>query len=354
MTAIARTSPALVEELDEARWTSLAAAFLDHNYRQAWAYGRALAERQGAVSRHVAVCRDGQLLGLADVRVKRLPVIGGGMAYISGGPLTRQGQPGELENFAACLEALRDEFVHRQGLLLRVVAPLGDATWSRHVEAVFSAAGFTAVHDVRAYRTVVVDLQRSLPAIRAGLAQKWRNCLNQAERNKLEVVEGEDDTAFEQFERMFKSFVTRKGFDVSLGAGFFRQVQARATGDERLRVGIAKDATGPTAGILTSSLGDTSVYLLGATEEGALRTKAAYLLQWWAIQAAHARGQRWYDLGGIDPEGNAGVYHFKSGMGGEELAAAVPHEGGAGCRVRATKSLIRVYRRLAKKFSARS
>lgn len=32
------------------------------------------------------------------------------------------------------------------------------------------------------------------------------------------------------------------------------------------------------------------------------------------------KGCCWYDLGGIDPEGNPGVYHFKAGMGGKDMS----------------------------------
>ena len=35
---------------------------------------------------------------------------------------------------------------------------------------------------------------------------------------------------------------------------------------------------------------------------------------------------RWYDLGGIDPEENPGVYKFKRGLNGKEVRAAGPHE----------------------------
>ena len=40
----------------------------------------------------------------------------------------------------------------------------------------------------------------------------------------------------------------------------------------------------------------------------------------------HERHLRYYDLGGIDAEGNAGVYNFKKGMRGEELCAPGPFE----------------------------
>jgi lipid II:glycine glycyltransferase (peptidoglycan interpeptide bridge formation enzyme) len=53
---------------------------------------------------------------------------------------------------------------------------------------------------------------------------------------------------------------------------------------------------------------------------------AAYLLQWAAIQKAKALGCQWYDLGGIDPEGNPGVYNFKKRMGGKEIILPGPFQ----------------------------
>ena len=39
------------------------------------------------------------------------------------------------------------------------------------------------------------------------------------------------------------------------------------------------------------------------------------------FEAAVAGGLKWYDLGGIDPDGNPGVYRFKARMGGSEVRA---------------------------------
>ena len=44
------------------------------------------------------------------------------------------------------------------------------------------------------------------------------------------------------------------------------------------------------------------------------------------MEAAREEGCRWYDLGGIDPQNNPGVYHFKSGFGGEEIIVPGPFE----------------------------
>jgi lipid II:glycine glycyltransferase (peptidoglycan interpeptide bridge formation enzyme) len=80
------------------------------------------------------------------------------------------------------------------------------------------------------------------------------------------------------------------------------------------------------AGGVFSMLGDTCVYLLGATTEAGLKTKASHYLHWQVIKAARSRGVKWYDLGGVNPAANPGGYNFKKGFGGEDVIAAGPYE----------------------------
>ena len=80
----------------------------------------------------------------------------------------------------------------------------------------------------------------------------------------------------------------------------------------------------PVAGIVASAMGDSAIYLLGATSDDGLNAKGAYLLQWTMIQWLKENGFTSYDLGGIDPEGNPGVYHFKKGFSGADVSQLSP------------------------------
>jgi hypothetical protein len=42
------------------------------------------------------------------------------------------------------------------------------------------------------------------------------------------------------------------------------------------------------------------------------------------MQWLKENGVRWYDLGGIDPDQNPGVYHFKKGMSGLDVVHINP------------------------------
>lgn len=131
---------------------------------------------------------------------------------------------------------------------------------------------------------------------------------------------------FKEFAALFSDFIHRKGFTVDLDADFFLSLQQQLPPAESLTLTLAQHNGTPVAGHLGSMLGDTCVYLLGATAEDGLKTSAAFFLQWHAITHAHSHNLRFYDLGGIDPLDNPGVYHFKQGLTGADLTAPGPFE----------------------------
>jgi CelD/BcsL family acetyltransferase involved in cellulose biosynthesis len=91
-----------------------------------------------------------------------------------------------------------------------------------------------------------------------------------------------------------------------------------------MRILICEQDGVPVAGLVASAMGDSAIYLLGATSDNGLNAKGAYLLQWTLIQWLKENGFKWYDLGGIDPEGNPGVYSFKRGLSGTDLFQLTP------------------------------
>ena len=70
-------------------------------------------------------------------------------------------------------------------------------------------------------------------------------------------------------------------------------------------------------GAIFSYIGDTGVYLFGATNDQGMKDKGSYLLQWRGIQWMKNNGCRYYNLNGINPIVNPGGYHFKAGVAGK-------------------------------------
>lgn len=312
---------------DRHEWIDLAADFADHNYRQCWDYAAMLASRSGATAENVVVAQDREPTGLASVRVRLLPGMRTGIAYVAGGPLVRHGDAGSPRaRLERVLAVLKEEYVDHRRLVLRVAPAIGDDRWNLVQDECLLAAGFRVTPHLQPYRTMLVDIGRPLAEIRSGLAKKWRYHLGNAERQSMLVTEGRDPELFDDFMPLFDELVARKALDVDLGADFYARLQPELPERERLHLAIAWVEGRPAAGVVASMHGDTAVYLLGASNELGRNTNASYLLQWRVIETAARRGCAWYDLGGVDPDGNPGVYRFKQRMGGAELSSPGPYE----------------------------
>ncbi|MEN6336750.1 MAG: hypothetical protein ABFE01_21045, partial [Phycisphaerales bacterium] len=133
-----------LRHMDRAEWQATARRFLDYNYRQMWEFGVACAERIGAVSEHVAVEDGGEIVGLADVRIKRIPGLGTGIAYVNGGPLVRRGDGRDSDRLSRSMKALIEEYANRRGMVLRVMAPVDGGPWNDAQRVVLSDAGFAS------------------------------------------------------------------------------------------------------------------------------------------------------------------------------------------------------------------
>lgn len=333
------TDALTLQPVSSGRWCALARTCLDYNYQHAPGYVRVLAHRNRANVEHVAVTSGDRLIGLAAVRIRTVPILGAGIAYVRGGPLVRfktGSTPAWSRCLEQCLQALIAEYVQRRALTLRVIPPLGSTAWNVQQERLFARAGFISPASAIAYRTMVVDLTGPPARIRAAFRQKWRNGLNRSERAGLTIRAGTDAGLFDRFVELHDELREHKSFDVRLNASFYGNVHRELDEDDRFRITIAERDGRPVAGHVASLLGDTCVFLLGAAIACGRQTRASYLLQWHAILAARDRGCRVYDLGGIDAHGNPGVYHFKRGLAGEEIVAPGPFD----LRPRGPKQLI--------------
>ncbi len=307
-----------LKPLEPGDWSALLAQFADGNFYQTHAYG-SVSWGKGSLT-HLAVRQENQVHALAQVRQIRL----GrwlGVAYVRWGPCARRrGAAWDPVAFHCALAALSEEFVQRRGWVLRVVPNLfrQDPEASVALESL-QALGFECDGAGASYRTLRVDLTAPLEIIRKRLDGKWRNQLNAAIRNSLEIREGNDTPLFREFRALYDEMMARKRFETTVDVADFERMQDRLEPGEKLRVTLAARSGRFHAGLVATGVGDTGIYLLGATGEEGLKSKASYLLQWQMIEYLKSAGCRFYDLGGINPQTNPGVYHFKSGMGGEEV-----------------------------------
>jgi hypothetical protein len=104
----------------------------------------------------------------------------------------------------------------------------------------------------------------------------------------------------------------------------FERIQEQLPESQRMRIFICKDQGVPVAGLVAAVTGNSAIYLLGATSDAGLNARGAYLLQWSLISFLKENGIKFYDLGGIDPATNPGVYQFKRGLTGADTCQMMP------------------------------
>lgn len=317
-----------VRAVDIAEWNSTIARWPTANYRQLGAYASELAALRGATVEFLLVEQDGVPIGGAAVRIKAIRILGASLAYVSGGPLTARavGAEGWTAELQVVVRALEQELCVRRSSTFRIALPLGSEAANGEARSVLALMGFAPSQYGLPYRTLLVPLAGGEQAVRAALDQKWRNQLNSAERKSLTVEHDVSDRMLARFEPLFHSTQSRKGFAVDLEPSFFARVQSRSSTFERYNGLFARENGVDVAAMVVAIHGDTAVYLLGGNSDVGMKLKAAYLLQWAAIRLAINRNCTWYDLGGIDPDANPGVFHFKSGLRGFDTRGVGPLE----------------------------
>ena len=88
------------------------------------------------------------------------------------------------------LKALIAEYVCRRKLSLRINPLPMCPDWNRRAEAAFLENAFQWTVNFRQYHTIIIDIGQPLDVIRKQLHRKWRNCLNNAEKQNMSIVSG--------------------------------------------------------------------------------------------------------------------------------------------------------------------
>lgn len=305
-------------------WSRMLDLFDDASIYQTAAYG-AVRWGENNLSR-IVLRRDGEVVAIAQLRIVRPTPFKFGMAYLRWGPLwERRGLPFDPEVSVRMVGAIEDEYLGKRKLFLRVIPnAFPGSTRATTMQTAFCRFRPESLNSANTYRTIVVDLAPSCEGLRAGLDKKWRNQLTRAEKNELEVIAGTGIDEYRAFCQMYYDMRNRKSFETTVDVEEFGRIQESLPESQRMRILICKDKGMPVAGLVVSAMGDSAIYLLGATSAEGLNSKGAYLLHWTVIHWFKENGIRWYDLGGIDPEQNPGVYHFKRGFSGEDFLQMNP------------------------------
>jgi lipid II:glycine glycyltransferase (peptidoglycan interpeptide bridge formation enzyme) len=303
-----------VDRVEEAAWHGLLDQFTDANIYQTLPYESVRSRRENIS--HLVLKKDGDVVAAAQARIVKVPFVKAGIAYVRWGPVWRRRDAAhDPEIFRQAIRALRNEYAGRRGLVIRLYPALFRDPLS----------GFPSILDEEGFshakepidRTLCLDITRSTTELRAGLRSHWKRYLKVAEKGGLEVIEGTDGELFEAFIRLYRQMLDRKRFAEPNDIRQFREAQDWLPQKYKMKIMLCKAGDEFCAGLICSAIGDTGVYLFGATSDAGLKARGAYLLHWKLIEWLKDQGIATYDLHGINPVTNPGTYRFKADLCGD-------------------------------------
>lgn len=304
-----------VDSITRDQWYQILDIFSDANIYQTWDYA-AIKSGEKKLS-HLLLKKEGKVVAAAQARIIKLPFINIGIAYIYWGPIWRKrGKQPENEIFEQVIRALRNEYTIQRRLALRIRPHLFDDQ-SEIFIPILKQEGFSFITAEGTQRTLLINLDYSIEDLRKGLNPKWRGHLNKSERNNLTLLEGFDDNLFKRYIAIHKKMISRKKFVAGSDVNEFRLMQHNLPEGYKTKVWLALSDDSPIAGVVTSFVGDMGIYLYGATTSDGLKKQGSYFLQWKIVNWLKENGAKWYNLHGINPIDNPGVYTFKAGLCGK-------------------------------------
>jgi lipid II:glycine glycyltransferase (peptidoglycan interpeptide bridge formation enzyme) len=301
-------------KLDKDRWHDIIQRFDDASLMQTWSYSAAR-WGEGNLS-HVLVKRNNEIVAAAQVVIKKVPLIGAGLAHVKWGPLWQlHGRQKSFQTLRRMLQALRNVYELRRGLLLRIF-PAGTEDGTGVIRSIFTEEGLKRDLSIGTPTSAFIDLSHSLEELRRSLRPTWRRNLVLAERNKLTIQQGTSDELLEIFTKLYIEMLHRKKVTGVVSIANFREMQKSLPEPLKIRVMICEHQGEPIAGLAVPHLGNTAQNLLAATGHKGLDLRGSYLLHWRMLEWLKEHGCRWYDLDGVNHKAYPGISQFKLGFAG--------------------------------------
>jgi lipid II:glycine glycyltransferase (peptidoglycan interpeptide bridge formation enzyme) len=298
-----------IDTVDAEEWHRLLQEFDDASIFQTWAYGSA---RWGENNLCHAVIKDGdEVVGLAQAVLFGVPLFGKTLAYVILGPIChRRGAAGGMEQLKSTICALREEYVVRRRLCLRL------RLWPYDISADVRAAlvGDGTWEEARPlHNTYVLDLSLSESRLRSAMDKKWRANLRKAEQCGLTVSQhGRDGIPL--FLDLHRQMRERKHLVRRSGA-MWPPIHHSLPEPLQPRIFVCWHDRTPVASAIVSAIGNCAFYLDGASGDAALEVRGGYFLQWAIVRWLKENERcRWYDLHGVGA--TPGVRQFKRGLVG--------------------------------------
>lgn len=287
---------------------------------QSWEWGE-IKSRTGWHPWRLVVEDDGEIVAVASVLERKIPVVGIPIFYASRGPVLDWRN---AELFDYVLAEIR-KLAKKRGAIFLKIDPdvsssdekLGNYLLTKGFRSAESGKGFEGVQPKYVFRLNISPDERTLLA---NMHQKTRYNIRLAQKKGVSIRRGTRED-LPEFYRVLKETTERDQFLVR-AYSYFEDLY-----DSLVPVGlgelfIAEYEGKIISGTLAFTIGNKAWYIYGASSNAHRNVMPNYLIQWEMIRWAKSLGCTLYDFRGVPghlTEDNPlyGLYRFKKGFNGE-------------------------------------
>ena len=250
----------------------------------------------------------GGVVSMVQVLVKRLP-LGIVAAWITGGPV------GAVDAWVEDIMPLIKKETQSRVLYIRMLnnKPVNDFDTTRLSEHGWSRPRTK----LRSGLSMLFGLDSDLELIKQSFSKDWKRNLRKGEKRNQNISQWNEPDIDKIYE-LYQSMEQLKGLDEQFSLEELKAIFKYM--GEKIVVYKSEDDAGKLLAIRGCFiLGQYGWDLFAAASLDARKVSATYILFWRLMERCKELGVKQYDMMGIDPENNKGVYYFKQGTGAKEI-----------------------------------
>ena len=148
---------------------------------------------------------------------------------------------------------------------------------------------------------------------------KWRNTLRKGLKNELQIkCESENFNNLTHLFEKYNNLKQNKGF-AGISDDFIKQLSSKKNNSWCFNLFTAFESDDncfldPVGLVVTIKSGDTSIYLIGTSNNIGRKLQANSVLLWSSILNAKSQGAKYFDIGGLNKDTPKGIADFKNGL----------------------------------------
>ncbi len=221
---------------------------------------------------------------------------------------------GSAEDFKAFITAFKSTFPKRFGRRIRLIPEIED---SPEIRDFLIQQGYKRTSNP-GYQTAWVNLQTGENERRANLKKKWRNDLNKAEKQELDIQWDDRGALYPWIMSAYLKDKAEKNYN-GPSQSLMNALAGNFIPRGNMLIGRATKNDEILGGILLFCHGRSATYQIGWNSKAGRNHRAHHILLWEALKILKQRNINNLDLGGMNDETAANVKKFKSGLGGQPI-----------------------------------